>query len=102
MPSNGTSTSGAVTAVDTVLGGALTVPSGRLVDISLYGTLTGGVHIQRNMADPGATANWRTIETLTAAGERVIRNALTRQVRCITASGFSGSVEMVMTVGNRE
>lgn len=75
---------------------ALTVPSARLVDISLFGG-SGTIQIQRFIG-----GNWRVIEEIISssfAHERMIQNALTRDIRITCTVYTSGTITYVVDLG---
>lgn len=69
---------------------------GRAVDVSISGSFTASIQIQRQLFD----GTWVAIETLTAPGQRVIESAVGRQVRCECTAFTSGAARCVLEAGS--
>jgi hypothetical protein len=71
--------------------GATNVITGTAIDVSVSGIASSTVQIQRRIGD-----NWRTIEALTADGERVVENATGLEHRCNVSVFGSGTIAITM------
>ncbi|MEP3276839.1 MAG: hypothetical protein ABJN26_16050 [Stappiaceae bacterium] len=58
------------------------------IDLSVSGTFVGSIAVQRKIGD-----SWRTVEEITAANERVFKNAQARGFRLECTAHTSGTID---------